>query len=315
MNMKKLIIFYFLIIFTFIFFIKPTYAFEYGKVKPFYNENLSLNIKAIDASNFPVITLYVYVTDEDGAIYRNLSPGNFKVSEDCIKIDHIKVETQPEVMNVVLALDISGSMKRMMKELKQNAFTFISMLDKHDKCAILGFKQSIKLLQDFTDDHFKLNQAIFKVNANCGTLLYDALYKGIEMLRFKDGGKAIVVITDGSDESPSGKKKPYSKHSLDEVIDFARKSGVKIYPIGLGYDVLKEPLIELANKTNGIVQFSPNPYELKYNFKKILQNFKTYYKIMYITYNSVPTPNKRAVEVEVKTPYGISSQLTSYNAK
>ncbi|HOD39620.1 MAG TPA: VWA domain-containing protein [Candidatus Wallbacteria bacterium] len=288
------------------------YAFEYGSSKPFYNENLSMNIKSIDSSSFPVISIYAYVTDEDGAIYRNLNKNYFKVSENCIKIDHIKVETDPKVVNLVLALDISGSMKRMMRELKQDAFAFLSMLDKNDKCAILGFRQSIKLLQDFTGDQFKLNKALFSTNADCGTYLYDSLYKGIDMLHYRDGGKAILVISDGSDESPSGKK-PYSKHTLDEVIDYARKCGVQIYTIGLGYEVLEEPLRELANKTGGVAQFSPNPYELKFNLKKVLQSFKTFYKIMYMSYNPELSQNQRAVEVEVKTPHGSAASTTSYS--
>lgn len=288
------------------------HAFEYGSSKPFYNENLSMNIKSIDSSSFPVISVYAYVTDEDGAIYRNLNHNYFKVSENCIKIDHIKVETDPKVMNLVLALDISGSMKRMIKELKQDAFMFLSMLDKNDKCAILGFRQTIKLLQDFTSDQFKLNKALFSANADCGTYLYDSLYKAISMLHYRDGGKAILVITDGSDESPSGKK-PYSKHSLDEVIDYARKCGVQVYTIGLGYEVSEEPLRELANKTGGTAQFSPNPYELKYNLKKVLHNFKTYYKIMYMSFNPELSARQRAVEIEVKTPHGTASALTSYS--
>ncbi len=300
-------------IITMIFTLK-TYAFEYGSSKPFYNENLTMNIKAIDSASFPLISIYAYVTDEDGAIYRNLNHNYFKVSEDCIKIDHIKVEADPKTMNLILALDISGSMKRMIKELKQDAFMFLSMLDKNDKCAILGFRQSIKLLQDFTSDQFKLNKALFSVNADCGTYLYDSIYKGIDMLHYKDGGKAILVISDGSDESPSGKK-PYSKRSLEEVIDYARKCGVKIYTIGLGYDVLEEPLRELANKTGGIAQFSPNPYELKYNLKKVLQNFKTFYKIMYLSFNPQLSSRHRAVEIEVKTPYGNASGLTSYSTQ
>ncbi len=287
-------------------------AFEYGSSKPFYNENLSLHIKAIDASHFPVVTLFTYVTDEDGAIYRNLNANYFKVNENCIKIDSVKVETDPKTMNIVLALDISGSMKRMLKELKQDAFQFLSSLDPNDKCAIMGFRQSIKLLQDFTSDQFKLNKALFSQNATCGTYLYDTLYKSIDMLHYRDGGKAILVITDGSDESPSGKK-PFSKHTLDEVIDYARKCGVQIYTIGLGYDVLEEPVRRLAEKTGGVAQISPNPYELKYNLKKVLQSFKTFYKVMYISYNPELSSDKRAVEVEVRTPSGIASDVATYS--
>jgi len=307
------IIFAIVFIMPLVYFYNNALAFEYGSSKPFYNENLSLNIKAIDSSSFPIISVFAYVTDEDGAIYRNLNKNYFSVSENCIKIDHLKVEADPKVMNLVLALDISGSMKRMIRELKQDAFMFLSMLDKNDKCAILGFRQSIKMLQDFTSDQFKLNKAIFSVNSNCGTYLYDALYKGIEMLHYRDGGKSILVISDGSDESPSGKK-PFSKHTLDEVIDYARKCGVQIYTIGLGYEVLEEPLRELAEKTGGVAQFSPNPYELKYNLKKVLQSFKTYYKIMYMTFNSENSAERRAVEVEVKTPHGKASSITSYSS-
>lgn len=288
-------------------------AFEYGTHKPFYNENLEVKIKAVDSSRFPIISLYAYVVDEDGAIYRNLNPNYFKVSENCIKIDHVKVETDPKLVNVVLALDISGSMKRMLTELKKDSFSFLGMLDKNDKCAIVGFRQSVKILQDFTSDQFKLNKALFSQKATCGTYLYDSLYVAIEMLRFRQGEKAILVITDGSDESPSGRK-PFSKNSLEEIIDYARKCGVKIYTIGLGYDVQEGPVRDLAEQTGGVAQFSPNPYELKYNLKKVLQSIKTFYKVSYITYNRQLSETKRAVELEVKTPSGNAAVLTGYTS-
>ncbi|HOD40847.1 MAG TPA: VWA domain-containing protein, partial [Candidatus Wallbacteria bacterium] len=211
--MSKKIILLTILVFLTVLTINPAFAREDLK--------LDLNIKSLDASKFPVIQAYVTVTDRDGAYYRNLTESNFAVAENRFKLDSFVVESSLKNMHIVLCLDNSASMKKDMAELQRAAFTFIKGLDPTDKCSILTFNNKTSVLQDFTNDKYALSNAVFQMRARGGTLLYDSLFTAINKCAIVEGKKAIVLFTDGKDESYSGSK-PFSRHTLEEVLAHAK---------------------------------------------------------------------------------------------
>ncbi len=258
---------------------------------------LDLNIKSLDASKFPVIQAYVTVTDRDGAYYRNLTEANFAVAENRFKLDSFIVESSLKNMHVVLCLDNSASMKKDMAELQRAAFTFIKGLDPTDKCSIIIFNNKTSVLQDFTNDKYALSNAVFQMRARGGTLLYDSLFTAINKCAIIEGKKAIVLFTDGKDESYSGSK-PFSRHTLEEVLAHARQVGVPVYVIGIGKDFNENILSAIANESEGTYYYAPSPYELSRMFKQIVQSFKTYYKIVFATPCQSRDQTARLVEIE-----------------
>lgn len=258
---------------------------------------LDVRVKSLDASHFPVIQAYVTVTDRDGAYYRNLTEQNFAVAENKFKLDSFVVESNLKNMNIVLCLDNSASMKKAMSELQRSAFTFIKGLDPTDKCSVITFNNKVTVLQDFTNDKYVLSNALFQMRAKGGTLLYDGLFQAINKCALVDGKKAIVLLTDGKDESYSGSK-PFSRHTLEEVLAHAKQVDVPIYVIGLGQDFNENTLAAFANETEGTYYYAPSPYELSRLFKQVLQSFKTYYKIVFATPCATKDETARLVEVE-----------------
>mgnify|MGYP000844637063 CR=1 FL=1 len=258
---------------------------------------LDLNIKSLDASKFPVIQAYVTVTDRDGAYYRNLTESNFAVAENRFKLDSFMIESSLKNMHVVLCLDNSASMKKDMAELQRAAFTFIKGLDPTDKCSIITFNNKTSVLQDFTNDKYALSNAVFQMRARGGTLLYDSLFTAINKCAIIDGKKAIVLFTDGKDESYSGSK-PFSRHTLEEALAHARQVEVPIYVVGIGQDFNENILSAIANESEGTYYYAPSPYELSRLFKQIVQSFKTYYKIVFATPCQTRDMTARLVEIE-----------------
>lgn len=258
---------------------------------------LDVNIKSVDASKFPVIQAYVTVTDRDGAYYRNLTEANFAVAENRYKLDSFIVESSLKNMHIVLCLDNSASMKKSMAELQRAVFTFIKGLDPTDKCAIITFNNKTTVLQDFTNDKYVLSNAVFQMRARGGTLLYDSLFSAINKCAMVDGKKAILLFTDGKDESYAGSK-PFSRHSLEEVLAHARQVEVPIYVIGLGSDFNEHVLSAIANESGGTYYYSPSPYELSRLFKQVVQSFKTYYKIVFASPCQTRDQTARLVEIE-----------------
>jgi len=258
---------------------------------------LDVKVKSLDATHFPVIQAYVTVTDRDGAYYRNLTEQNFAVAENRFKLDSFVIDSTLKNMNVVLCLDNSASMKKNMAELQRSAFTFIKGLDPTDKCSVITFNNKTTVIQDFTNDKYALSNALFQMRARGGTLLYDSIFHAINKCALVEGKKAIVVLTDGKDESYSGSK-PFSRHTLEEVISHAKQVEVPIYVVGIGNDFNENVLASIANETEGTYYYAPSPYELSRLFKQILQSFKTYYKITFASPCQTRDMTARLVEIE-----------------
>ena len=101
----------------------------------------------------------------------------------------------------------------------------------------------------FSDDRRVLTERIQQLQPEGGTLLYDATYSGIETLvaARREGKNAVVVLTDGKDESPG------SRYSDQLVIDRAKEEKVPLYMLGLGQpDEINETVMKrMADETGG----------------------------------------------------------------
>src|SRR5262249_28618431 len=133
-----------------------------------------------------------------------------------------------EPVTTVLVLDTSGSMrepandtdkKSKMAALHEAAGRFVDLMRPGAKTTLLPFSDRIDKPQPFSDDKGALKRAVAKLKARGGTLLYDATLDGVETLVAErpEGKKAVVVLTDGMDESPG------SRHRPEEVVARAKE--------------------------------------------------------------------------------------------
>ncbi len=129
-------------------------------------------------------------------------------------------------VTTVLVLDHSGSMrgkasdrdrKSKMDALKQAAGRFVELMRPKAQTTLLPFSTTISSPEKFSSNKKALIARIGQLEPEGGTLLYDATLAGVETLQAErlTGRKAVVVLTDGKDESPG------SRHSDQEVIDRA----------------------------------------------------------------------------------------------
>ena len=79
------------------------------------------------------------------------------------------------------------------------------------------------------------------------------------------GKKAVVVLTDGVDESPG------SRRTDQDVIDAANTAGVRLYMLGLGRaEEINEPVMrKMADQTGGEYFHAKNQQELYELFEKL----------------------------------------------
>ena len=183
---------------------------------------------------------------------------------------------------IAMVLDASGSMARSGEELRQAASQAISSAPAQGQIAIFRFNDQIDLLQDFTNNNDRLNNAIAQVEPvdGAGTCLYDAAYQAIEHLATAPNGRrALILFTDGRDEVAGGG--PCSQHVYDEVVSLALDPAynVPIHTIGLSASSSNINTVELENMaatTRGFSQISTSG-NLSSGFDVIMEALNSQY--------------------------------------
>ncbi len=206
-----------------------------------------------------------------------------RVYENDKLVKQVKLLKKPKDLglNVVLVLDVSGSMKdkasdedvkSKIEALHEAASAFIKRLPPRSRVTLLPFSDTVNMPAPFSSDTSHLEDAIRKLQPRGGTLLYDAIYAGIETLVAdrRTGRRAIIVLTDGKDEDPG------SRHAPSEVIDLAREARVPLYLLGLGREhEINEPVMrDLAKSTNGTYNRAQDQKQLLKLFSDLANEFQ-----------------------------------------
>jgi VWFA-related protein len=119
-------------------------------------------------------------------------------------------------VDVLLLIDVSGSMRVAVAQLAQTAETALKQLDANDRVAILGFTTGTALIQPFTLDRAAAGQSIGRLlsrRMRGGTNLYLALRSASTYLadpRSQDQvarRRALIMITDNRSSNDRDKEK------------------------------------------------------------------------------------------------------------
>ena len=181
---------------------------------------------------------------------------------------------KPDVpIYITLVMDASGSMGGAADALRKAAKQSLNNSPDNSLFSVVQFDESIKLIQDFTENIPAVSYAIDRYQpSQNGTCLYDAAYSAVEaMAKAPVGRRAVILFTDGKDENKEGKA--CSKHTYQELVDFAMKGQVPISTIGLSYKagaVNDLELRSMAASTGGVAAVSSQD-DLNGAFEKIMQ--------------------------------------------
>jgi len=215
-----------------------------------------------------------------------------------------KIEAFQEALapvRIALLLDASGSMRRAVEGVREAARMFVSSLPKQDRLAVMLFADKAEFEHDITGIREWTNEAIDRYQADGGTALYDAVFASLERLRREEGRRAIVLLSDGKDENNPGTA-PGSEHTWDDVLASLKGSEALIFAIGMGPNVDREKLQELADKSGGEAYFPEDVESLAGEYRRILENLRRRYVITYTSTNSNHDGAWRTVEIRSTRP-------------
>src|SRR6185503_16271500 len=165
------------------------------------------------------------VTDRNGRAIAGMRSNDFTVYEDGAERQITTVIPATEPFNLILLLDVSGSVEERIDFIRKAARDFLNTASPQDRISIISFRDDIQVISDFTTDRALLSRKLEEIDAGGATALYDALaYSLVETLRPLRGERtAIVILSDGDDNK--------SFVPFPAILEATIESGALIYPL------------------------------------------------------------------------------------
>jgi len=236
-----------------------------------------------------LVSIFVNVTDRNGAIVGGLAREDFAVSEDGRQQQIAVFEKQSEMpLNLMLAIDTSGSVRKDMSEEAAAARRFAhAIVRPQDQMAVMQFATEVRELSPFTNKVAQIDRGLGQLRGDFATAMYDAIYQGSERLGAKDGRKVMVVVSDGDDTAMNT--------TYAQALEQALRNEVMIYSLidvpieaSAGRDTGGEhALITLAEQTGG-KYFYVADGGLDKAFAKVSDDLRTQYLLGYYPHNQEP---------------------------
>ena len=265
-------------------------------------------------------------TDKDRHFLTSLRASDVGIFENDVPqtISLFERETD-RPLSLAILVDTSGSQEFVLPAEKSAARAFIDSVIRPniDQATVISFTGIPKLEQASTNDLQRLHAGIERVKVELPpetfdangeqvannddplgyTAIWDAAWMAIENLRAKapeHTRRAIIMLTDGDDTR--------SKIKKQDVIDFAVKSDVVIYSIGIRDRDFPEgkldagALRKVSDHTGGRAFFPTQPSELPAAFAQIDQELRSQYLIAYSPTNRSRDGSYRRIRIEVINP-------------
>ena len=195
------------------------------------------------------VELPVIAIDPDGKPVEGLKEADFDVSEDGVKQTVSFFARQQDLpIRLGLVIDTSGSMEKTLPEVQRVVVGFLrNLLRPRDRAYVEAFNDRTALLEGFSADFGALERAMIALRADGETALYDAAVYGLFQFSGVRGRKAMIILSDGDDNA--------SRMDFEKALDYAKRSGVTIYTVGIDLPITKvgirSHLTRLARTTGG----------------------------------------------------------------
>ncbi|MFN2577385.1 MAG: VWA domain-containing protein [Pyrinomonadaceae bacterium] len=155
-------------------------------------------------------------------IIGDLTKDDFEVIDGGVRqqISYFSRDELP--LSVMLLLDVSGSVRPILHQIRDGAMNALARLKPEDQVAVMPFANTSRLAQDFTADRQLVSQKIEEVtardNLGRGTFLGPALESAALHMRTapaQTGRRVIIIVTDNIALVPGRE----TKEILDELFD------------------------------------------------------------------------------------------------
>ena len=275
----------------------------------FWTPGGDVHVETVDVRTVP---LFVSVVDGNGTTRNDVERELFKIIDNGKEgqiLEFGKAFDQP--ISIALLLDASASMTYSMQSASKAAIAFVKRtLKAGDRCTVFSVRDTPRREIALTSDRDAIEKAIGSIHAGGRTSLYDAIYSAIREMKDEKNRRAIVVLTDGGDNT--------SMLSFDEIDRITKESGIPIYFIA--YDS-GEPtevqdvnrLTYLAAETGGFL-VTASERDLSAKYGDIERDLRAQYAILYKVVDYAKHNQWRKVRVVLNSPRLTARTINGYFA-
>ncbi len=251
-----------------------------------------------------LVELFATALDGSGHPVQGLDAADFTVLEGGKPQKVARFEAVDNLpLSLGIAIDTSFSMASSLSEAERAAAGFArNLLTPRDRCFVLSFGGRPELLLPPVDDAEAVALHLDGLGAFGRTALYDGILASLYYFRAQKGQRALVLLTDGEDTS--------SGSSWEDTLEYARRSGVAVYTIGLGNvgTAGRSKLAALAEATGGRAFFIDRAAELSGVYDRIEEELRSRYLLAY--YSERPADKAGLRDVEVKVKRGLKARVS-----
>jgi VWFA-related protein len=226
----------------------------------------------VDAVQVPV------VVTSGGKFVRGLARADFTLLQDGVpqRIESLASEEMP--LDLVLAIDISGSMGPSMEEVKAAVKQLLAQLRPGDSATLVGFNDSTFLVAERETDQQAREDAVDLLASWGGTALYDATIRALELVRRERGRKGVVIFSDGEDR--------HSVARREDALARVQSSDAMLFTVAFGrgasVPALRQGLERYARATGGRAFFARSTADLDRVFAEIVEELANQYMLSYV---------------------------------
>jgi VWFA-related protein len=170
----------------------------------------------------------VTVTDRNGNIVNNLTPKDFRLTDNG-KVQKIDEDAAVHPISMVIAVQANAEVEKMLPAVqKVGSAIQAQILGDDGEAAVIEFDHRIQTLGDFTSDPDKLSAALKKLKpGSSSSRLNDATIEGINLLKRRPDSrrKILLLIAESRDNG--------SELKAREVLSAAEFANVVIYAIDI----------------------------------------------------------------------------------
>jgi VWFA-related protein len=177
------------------------------------------------------------VTGRDGRSINNLTKEDFIVFDEDAQREILEFgsESETEPLRLLLLLDVSGSMSRLLGEMSTKAADALRQLRPSDQVAVMVFATTTEVVLPFTPDLKSVPAAIvnnvFKTTRGRETYTNEALLAAADYMKRQPaaGRRAVLVVTDNESARVSARDSEVLRalHDANVVLNAILVGGMK----------------------------------------------------------------------------------------
>ena len=252
-------------------------------------------IDVVESTAVRVVQVPVVVTDRGGAFVPGLPREVFTLTENGVPQAVQHFANEDAALAVRLAIDLSQSMEHALPEVKRAVGEFVKRLPANAAVSLMAFNDEMYPVGQAGDTLEQRLEILGRLQAYGGTALHDVMIRGFDDLARTPGRRALVVFTDGDDQS--------SRSTRAQVRAVAEASDVSVYFVALGrgrdVDELLKGMDDLATLTGGRALRADKTEQLAARFDEVLSELSHQYLLGYTPSNGALDGGWRKIEVRL----------------